>query len=538
MNSSATNSAAETDILVIGAGFSGIYAVFAARRLGYDVLGVEAGSDVGGTWYWNRYPGARCDVESLDYSYSFDADLQREWRWSERYATQPEIHAYIRHVADRFKLRQHFSFNERVLSARFDEARAVWIATTDKGRTIEARYVIFAGGSLSTPIKPNIPGIDDFAGEMHFTAKWPETSAEFKGKRVAVIGTGSSGIQSIPIIARSASHVTVLQRSANYSVPVLNVDLSDETWEREQATYMERRRKSFASGGGSPHEMHSFEAWSVDDAEREVLFEKGWQNGGVLFGKLFPNQTVDDEVNALARDFVERKIRSIVRNPDVAKNLTPTDHPIGTKRICTDSGYYDTFNRENVSLVNLRNEQIVRIHAGGITTTEREIPLDMLVIATGFDAMTGTLTRVDITGPRGDKLAETWAGGPTTFLGAMVPGFPNLFNICGPGSPSILSNVVLAAEQQLNFLLELIRSAEAKGFTMVEARRDAADAWTSHCAELADKTLFTKAPSWYMGANIEGKPRKFMPYIGGFGTYSRHCEDVRGADYKGMMFSS
>jgi cation diffusion facilitator CzcD-associated flavoprotein CzcO len=528
----------DCDVLVVGAGFAGLYAVYAARRLGYSVTGIEAGADVGGTWYWNRYPGARCDVESIDYSFSFDRDLQRDWRWSERYATQPEILAYANHVADRFRLRQHYRFNERVAAAAFDEGAAAWTVTLAGGGRLRARWVIFAAGSLSTPIRPDIPGIDDFAGETLFTARWPEEPVSFEGKRVGVIGTGASGIQSIPIIARSARRLTVFQRSPNYSVPAFNREIPDDEWRRIQAGYPERRRKSMQSGGGSPHEMHPAEIWDVPEEQREALFEEGWKKGGVLFAKIFPNQTADDRVNALARAFAEKKIRSILRDPALADELIPTDHPIGTKRICTDSGYFETFNRDNVDLVNLRREPIEAITPSGVRTRARTVDLDMLIFATGFDAMTGTITRVDITGPRGDRISEAWASGPLTLLGVMIPGFPNLFNITGPGSPSVLSNMILGAEQHVDWAFELIRSAGAGGHSIVEARRDAAEAWTAHVAEIADRTLFTRASSWYMGANVEGKKRGFMPYIGGFAGYIRHCESVREAGYKGFVFGS
>ncbi|MBO6726718.1 MAG: NAD(P)/FAD-dependent oxidoreductase [Rhizobiaceae bacterium] len=528
----------DCDVLVVGAGFAGLYAVYAARRLGHSVVGIEAGDDVGGTWYWNRYPGARCDVESIDYSYSFDAELQRDWRWTERYATQPEILAYARHVADRFKLRRHYRFNERVAAASFDEAAAAWTVQLAKGDRLRARWIIFAAGSLSTPIRPDISGIDDFAGEMLFTARWPEERVTFDGKRVGIIGTGASGIQCAPIIAQTAAKLTVFQRSPNYSVPAFNRALPDDEWAEIQASYSERRRQSFASGGGSPHEVDPREIWDIDEGERASLFENGWKKGGVLFAKIFPKQTMDERVNALARDFAEKKIRAIVRDESLADDLIPTDHAIGTKRICTDSGYFETFNRDNVELVNLRRDPIIEITERGVRTRNASHDLDMLIFATGFDAMTGTITRVDFRGPGGQSMAEAWADGPKTMLGLMVPGFPNLFNITGPGSPSVLTNMILGAEQHVNWALGLMSHTQQKGYTMVEARRDAADAWTAHVDAIASATLFTQAKSWYMGANVDGKKRTFMPYIGGFAAYIRECEAVREEGYKGFVFAS
>ncbi|TYB83208.1 flavin-containing monooxygenase [Maritimibacter fusiformis] len=523
------------DVAIIGAGFAGLYAIYKARSLGLDPVCIEAAPDVGGVWYWNRYPGARCDVESIDYSYSFDPELQRDWRWSERYATQPEILDYARHVADRYRLRRHIHFGERVLSARFDEDAARWTVTTDAGRTISARWLISAVGSLSAPVRPDIPGIDSFAGEVAFTATWPEQGVDYAGKRVAVIGTGSSGVQSIPIIAREAAHVTVFQRSANYSVPALNRPIPDDEWQELVENYPARRAKSLMSGGGSPHEAHPVPFAEVPEDERQRLFEDGWQKGGVLFAKVFQNQTADPEINDAARVFAEDKIRAIVKDPEVARDLMPEDTPIGTKRICTDSGYFQTFNRDNVTLVNLRRDPITEIVPGGIVTEAGLHEADILILATGFDAITGAVVRIDFEGPHGNRLAEDWADGPETYLGLAVPGFPNLFNISGPGCPGVLANMVLGGEHQVGWVFEMIRAAEARGHRLIEARASAARAWTDHVAELADRTLFTKGNSWYLGANIEGKKRVFMPYIGGLGNYVTYCDQVRAAGYKGFV---
>ncbi len=526
------------DVLVVGAGFAGIYTVIRARAAGLDVRGIEAGSDVGGTWYWNRYPGARCDVESIDYSYSFDEELQREWVWSERFAAQPEIRAYISHVADRYDVRPHFRFDERVTAARFDEASARWQVGTDAGTRMSARHLVLATGSLSAPHLPDIPGVDRFAGEVLMTAAWPEGPVDVSGKRVGVIGTGSSGIQSVPILAESAAHLTVFQRSANYTVPASNRPFDESDQVAIQRDYPQRRATSWASTAGSPHVSHPQEVWDLDeDAVREAL-EQRWQEGGVLFAKTFPNQTIDPAVNDIAREFAEAKIRSIVRDPQVAEDLIPTDHPIGTKRICTDDGYYATFNRDNVSLVNLRRTPIEEITADGIRTTDGLVELDVLVFATGFDAMTGAVTRIDIVGPRGESIADAWADGPVTYLGMTVPGFPNLFALNGPGSPSVLANMVLTAEQQVNWMVDLITHCDAHGHTLLEPRRDAAEAWFDHVNQAAAATLFPKANSWYMGANIDGKTRVFMPYIGGFKRYLDLCDEARDAGYAGFVLGS
>jgi cation diffusion facilitator CzcD-associated flavoprotein CzcO len=526
------------DFLVVGAGFAGMYALIQARRRGWSVLGLEAATGVGGVWFWNRYPGARCDVESLDYSYSFDEDLQQEWVWSERYATQPEIRRYAEHVAERFDLHRDLRFGARVVRATFDEASVLWTLETDGGEVFRARYVMFATGSLSTPNVPPIPGLETFAGRMLLTAQWPEEEVDFSGRRVGVVGTGSSGIQAIPIIAEAAERLTVFQRTPNFSVPVLNRDLPPEQLEEEKRNYAHRRTVSRASGGGSMHQAYPRAFEEIDDAERRAAFEAGWATGGVLFSKVFPNQMTDPVVNAAAAEFAAGKIRSIVADPRTAEDLVPTDHPIGTKRICTDSGYYATFNRDNVELVNLRREPITEITSWGVKTTTGSYELDVLVLATGFDALTGSLTRVDLRGPRGDVLAESWADGPQTLVGLLVPGFPNLFIPHGPGSPSVFANMVMGAEHQVDWVLDLVEHARSRGHTMVEARRDAAAAWTRHVDDVANGTLFPQAASWYSGANIEGKPASFMPYLGGLKGYIDRCSEVRDSDYAGVVFSS
>lgn len=538
MNHPASVTPAEPlDVLVVGAGFAGMYALIQARRRGWSVLGLEAAAGVGGVWFWNRYPGARCDVESLDYSYSFDDDLQQEWVWSERYATQPEIRRYAEHVAERFDLHRDLRFGVRVVRATFDEATALWTVETDGGEVHRARYVLFATGSLSTPNVPPISGLDTFAGRVLLTAEWPE-DVDLAGQRVGVVGTGASGIQAIPIIAEVAERLTVFQRTANFSVPVLNRDLPPEQLEEEKRNYAHRRTVSRASGGGSMHQAYPKAFEDIDDAERRAAFEAGWATGGVLFSKVFPNQMTDPVVNAAATEFAAEKIRSIVTDPQTAADLVPTDHPIGTKRICTDSGYYETFNRDHVELVNLRREPITEITGWGVKTTTGSYELDVLVLATGFDALTGSLTRIDLRGPRGDVLAESWADGPQTLVGLLVPGFPNLFTLHGPGSPSVFANMVMGAEHQVDWVVELIEHAQGRGHTMIEARGDAAAAWTRHVDDVANGTLFPQANSWYSGANIEGKAPSFMPYLGGFKGYVDRCSEVRDADYAGVVFSS
>ncbi|OCB45485.1 cyclohexanone monooxygenase [Mycobacterium malmoense] len=527
----------EADVIVIGAGFAGLYAVHRAASAGLSVLGLEAAPDVGGTWYWNRYPGARCDVESVDYSYSFDEELQQSWTWSERFAAQPEILAYLSHVADRFDLRRHYRFGVDVVGAAFERDR--WRVRTQDGQTHAAQFLICATGCLSAVNRPDIPGVDDFAGEAYFTAAWPREDPDLRGKRVGLLGTGSSGIQAVPIVAAQADRLVVFQRSANYSIPMPNRPWTPEEQRQIREQYPERRRASAYAAAGTPHGTYHKNAVDTDPRERAEALWRRWREGGVLFAKTFPDQNSDLAANHIAREFAEERIREIVADPVVAADLIPVDHPIGTKRICTDGGYYAAFNRDNVTLVNLRREPIEAITAGGVRTGAATYPCDVLIFATGFDALTGALTRIDPAGPGGVRLRDIWADGPVTFLGLMVPGLPNMFTISGPGSPSVLANMVLHAEVQVDWVIDLILTARRLGVTEVEPRRDAADAWTGHVATAAERTLFPKAASsWYLGANIAGKKRVFMPYAGGFGTYRRHCEEVARQDYAGLVLTT
>ncbi len=530
-----TGSSAEqtVDAVVIGAGFAGLYALHRLREQGLSVRVFEGGSDVGGTWYWNRYPGARCDVESVDYSYSFSEDLQQEWVWTEKYASQPEILRYLNHVADRFDLRRDISFGARVIAAELDEVTLRWTVATETD-TVTARFCIFATGALSTALTPNIPGRDQFGGASYHTGHWPHGGADLAGKRVGIVGTGSSGIQSIPLIAEQAEHVYVFQRSANYSVPAGNTEIDPQTRARVKATYGERRRLSRESGGGSPYAAYPKKTMDASPEERRAAFEARWQLGGVLFGKTFPDQTIDPVANDAAKAFVEAKIREIVADPIIAERLIPVDHPIGTKRICTDTDYYRTFNRDNVSLVDLRTAPIASIDVDGIVTTDARYDLDVLVFATGFDAMTGSLDRIDIRGRGRTTLKQAWSNGPRSYLGLGVDGFPNMFIVTGPGSPSVLANMVLGAEQHVDWIADCIADIDEHGAAAIEATSDAVDEWVAECNERAAATLFPAANSWYLGANVPGKPRVFMPFIGGFGVYGAICAEVAAAGYKGF----
>lgn len=522
------------DVVVVGAGFAGLYALHKLRGLGLSVRVLEAAPELGGTWYFNRYPGARCDVESVDYCYSFSDELQQEWNWTEKYATQAEILGYLNWVADKLDLRRDIAFNTRVDSVVLDEATLRWTVDTGNGQRLSARFCVMATGPLSAALTPDFPGLDTFAGEVYHTAAWPHAPVDFAGRRVAVIGTGSSGIQSIPIIAERAAHLYVFQRSPNYTVPAGNKPLSRQELDDIKAGYRERRRLSWRSGGGSPHITAAKPTMEFTPTERRAAFERRWQLGGVLFSKTFPDQMTDLHANDEARRFYEEKVRAVIDDPALADMLIPEDHPIGAKRICTDTNYFQTFNRPNVSLISLRATPIESVDAAGINTTGGRFDLDMIVLATGFDALTGALAKIDVVGRGGATLRDDWAHGPRTYLGLGVDGFPNLFVISGPGAPAVLANMVLHAEAQVNWIADAIAYLDDHGYAAIEATLDAVDAWGAECGRRAETTLFTKASSWYMGANVPGKPRGFMLFVGGFATYNDICAEVAAAGYEGF----
>jgi cation diffusion facilitator CzcD-associated flavoprotein CzcO len=522
------------DAVVVGAGFAGLYALHKLRSQGLSVRVFEAAPEVGGTWYYNRYPGARCDVESVDYCYSFSDELQQEWTWTEKYATQGEILRYMKWVADKLDLRSGITFNTRVASAVLDEDTLRWTVTTDGGEVISARFCIMATGPLSAALTPDFPGLSTFAGEVYHTAHWPHDPVDFTGKRVAVIGTGSSGIQSVPVIAQQAQQLYVFQRTPNYSVPAGNRTLTADDVAEYKANYAERRRLSWRSGGGSPHTPHPKLTMQATARERREAFEKRWELGGVLFSKTFTDQMTDMAANEEARKFYEEKVRAVIDDPHVADLLIPTDHPIGTKRICTDTNYFQTFNRPNVKLVSVRATPIESIDTTGINTTDAHYDLDVIVFATGFDAMTGALGKIDIVGRGGAQLREHWKDGPRTYLGLGVDGYPNLFIVSGPGAPAVLANMVLHAEAHVNWIADCITHLDQHGHAGIEATPDAVDNWLAECAQRAEATLFTKANSWYLGANVPGKPRVFMLFLGGFAVYNGICAEVANAGYKGF----
>ena len=527
------------DVAIVGAGLAGLYALHRLRGLGLRVRAFEAGSGIGGTWFWNRYPGARCDVESLEYSYSFSEDLQQEWRWPERYGTQPEILRYINHVADRFDLRRDIQLDTRIRAATYDRAANQWTLRTERGETVTARFCVMASGNLSTPRVPDLPDLDRFQGKWYHSGLWPSEPVGFSGQVVGVIGTGSSGVQMIPIIARQAKRLYVFQRTANFSLPARNAPMRPETERRHKASYRERRLAALDTPFGiAGHPPPTKSALDASPEERRQAYEAKWEEGGsISFLYAYTDLLVNKAANETASEFVREKIRATVQDRTVAELLAPKDHPIGTKRLCLDTEYYETYNRDNVTLVDVRRAPIAELTPSGLRTREREYALDSIVFATGFDAMTGALREIDIRVEGGLSLADKWAAGPTTYLGLMVAGFPNMFVITGPGSPSVKTQMIASIEQHTNWIAGCLAHMRAGDFTRVEAEARAEGDWVRHVNEVAEATLYPLANSWYLGANIPGKPRVFMPYVGGFHVYKQKCDAVAANSYDGFAMA-
>lgn len=538
MSSSQSNAAGKLDAIVIGAGFAGLYMLHRLRTLGFAAHAIEAGDDVGGTWYWNRYPGARCDVESRQYSYAFSDELQQEWRWPDKYAVQPDILNYINHVADRFDLRRDISFNTRVIAAHFDPEANLWTVETDSGERFTAAFCVMAAGNLTLPSVPAFPGLETFKGEWFHAARWPG-DADFSGKHVVLIGTGATGVQLVPKIAAQAEHLTVLQRTPNFSVPARNGPVDDEADTAYKADYAGQRRQALSTSFGmSGIELSTCSAMDVTPEERDRLYERRWQQGGsVNFLSTFTDLMTNEESNETASEFVRRKIRETVKDPAVAALLCPTDHPIGSKRLCVDTDYYETYNRPNVTLADIRSDPIEAVVPHGIKTRDRMFEADAIVFATGFDAITGAILSIDVTGRDGKTLQEKWAHGPATYLGLMTAGFPNMFIVTGPGSPSVKSNMVQSIEQHIEMIADSMDYMRRNGFATMEADPAAEQAWVAHVNDVADRTLYTHADSWYLGSNIPGKPRVFMPYVGGVPAYRRKCTEVVDAGYEGFLMT-
>jgi cation diffusion facilitator CzcD-associated flavoprotein CzcO len=527
----------DRDVVIVGAGFAGMYMLHRSRQIGLTAQVFEAGGGVGGTWYWNRYPGARCDIESLEYSYGFDDDLQQEWEWSERYAPQAELLRYAEHVADRYDLRRDMTFDTRVTSATYDGATATWAVRTDQGHEVTARHLVMATGCLSAANLPDIPGRDDFAGPTYHTGLWPHEGVDFSGQRVGVIGTGSSALQAIPIIAQQAKHLTVFQRTATYAVPAWNGPLDPDEVAKVKANYAEFRaaNRQMPSAFGAWVDPPTHATLEVTPEERRARFEERWRHGGLPFLSAFTDLLLDPQANEEAAAFVREKIGEVVEDPEVAARLRP-DQVIGCKRLCVDIGYYETFNRPNVTLVDLRATPIDRITPTGVATAAEEHELDCIVFATGFDAMTGALLRVDIRGRDGLALRDAWAAGPHTYLGLGVHGFPNLFLITGPGSPSVLTNMLVSIQQHVEWIADCLTYLREQGCSTIEAEHQAQESWVEYVNTIAGFTLFPTCNSWYLGANVPGKPRVFMP-LPGFATYAEQCDAVAADGYSGFALA-
>jgi cation diffusion facilitator CzcD-associated flavoprotein CzcO len=526
------------DAVIVGAGFAGLRALYTMRKAGLKCRVIEASDEPGGVWNYNRYPGARCDVESYDYSYGFSEELEQEWRWTERYAKQAEILSYIRHVVDKFDLARDISFSTRLESARYDEAHALWTVETSKGQSLKSRFLIMAVGQLSKPKKPEIPGEASFKGEIYHSALWPREEVDFTGKRVGIIGTGSSGVQMTPVIAEKADHLCVFQRTANYSIPACHAHISDEEDAAIKADYKTRREQARNSPSGLGFVPNGASAMDDPPEVREKNFEKAWNRLGFGFALVYKDILLNEEANEIAKEFVHRKIAEKVHDPETREKLTPKGFPFGTMRPAVDHLYYEAFNRDNVELVDIKEDPIKEITATGIRTENAEYPLDIIIFATGFDVFTGSLLAPEIVGRGGITLRERWEDGPKNYLGLSTVGFPNMFIMVGPGSPSLLSNVLVSTEDHADFIRDLILSMQAEGIDEVEANAEAEKRWVEHVNERSKETLYPKARSYYMGDEIPGKPHVFMPYSGGVRGYRRILQNVKQNHWEGFELHS
>lgn len=534
----------EVDVVVVGAGMSGLYAQKVLRERGLRVVVLEKGAGVGGTWFWNRYPGARCDVPSMEYSFGFDPDLEQEWDWTEHFASQPEIERYLNHLADRYDLRRDIRLSTAVTAMTWDDDSATWTVDTETGEQVRARFAVMATGGLSAPYTPTWPGIETFEGTIVQTSLWPEEGVELEGKRIGIVGTGSSGVQAIPELAKVAEHLTVFQRTAAFTWPSRNRPLSDEEQAAVKARYRELRAEQYASFAATAGTTGAV-IFTVPTDQRRILEstpeerEAALAEHGFSACRVWTDTASDLEANEMAVELFREMVRRTVKDPDVAESLSPRGYPLGCKRPVLDSNYFETFNRDDVTLVDLRKDPIVEVTPTGIRTEQRFVELDVLVLATGFDAMTGALTRIDVRGRDGRRLRDDWAEGPRTYLGIGIEGYPNLFVCVGPGSPGVLANYPPQIELQVGWIAEFIEYLVEHGLTRAEAERAAQDAWCDHVNEAGQGTMFTAAScnSWYLGANIEGKPRVFLPYVGGLTNYMARCNDVAEHGYEGFTIS-
>ncbi|MDC1194652.1 NAD(P)/FAD-dependent oxidoreductase [Pseudomonadota bacterium] len=526
----------EYDAIIVGAGFAGLYQLICLRdQLGLNCLVIETGDDVGGTWYWNRYPGARCDTESHAYSYYFSEELLKEWTWSERYPGHTEIRKYINFVADKFDLKKNILFNEKVINAEFNDSSNKWNLVTSNENHFQAKFLIAAVGCLSNTNIPKIKGLDSFKGKYYHTGNWPKTGVSFTDKKVGQIGTGSTGIQAVPVIAAEAKHLTVFQRTANYSIPARNVPLSQKFKDHVKQDHKYYKEFLKRTPNGHPFEISSRLVSDVNKEEMNEIYEKAWEKGGLQFRATFNDLVTNIEANKTASEFIKGKIRKTVSNKKFANILSDIDHPYAGKRPPIDSNYFEAFNRDNINLIDLRSDPILQIKQKGIQTKENYFDLDIIVFATGYDAMTGPLLNMNIAGKQNLKLDDYWKEGPKSFLGLQIPGFPNLFTITGPGSPSVLTNMPMAIEQHVEWIRDCISYVNEKNYSRIEADPKSSKEWGDEVNAVANKTLLpTVKHSWYLGANIPGKPQVFMPYAGGLPKYTEVCNEVKSNNYKGF----
>lgn len=525
------------DVIVIGAGFAGLYALYQFRERGYITQVIEAGSDIGGTWFWNRYPGARCDIESLQYSYSFSEEIQQEWHWSELYGTQPEILSYIHFVAERLHLRSGIMLNTRVSSLTFNESENTWAVQCESGELLFSRHCIMATGCLSAPLEPDIPGLERFGGEIYRTTNWPTESVDFAGKSVGLIGTGATGVQLAPVVAEQCEQLTVFQRTPNYSIPAHNRTMDakhEQTW---KAHYAQNRTDAARTRNNAIMHHGKEPGENMPLTKLRDIFEKRWQMGGLNFLYGVTDLVTNKRVNGAAAQFVCDKIAERVNDPVTARKLMPKGQILGAKRLCADTRYYETFNRSNVSLVDLSEEALQTVTESGLKTSDNDYQLDTLILATGFDAMTGALNRIDITGAGGKTLRQHWAEGARTLLGLTVADMPNLFLITGPGSPSVLSNMVTSIEQNVDWACDCIDYLYQHDYQRITATPNAEQRWVDHVREVADRTLLPTQQTWYVGANVPGKAQIYLPYIGGVTQYLKHCRRIADNDYEGFRLN-
>lgn len=533
---SANSAVKKVDVVVVGAGIGGMYAVHKFREMNLSVQGIESGGDIGGVWYWNRYPGARCDLMSIDYSYSFSKEIQQEWTWSEQFAAQPEILSYLNFVADKLDLRKDIQFNTRVIRAEFNEQSHTWFVTTNTGDIFEAPYCVMATGPLSIPKDPDFAGTKDFQGDIYFAGKWPHEGVDFTGKRVGLVGTGSSGIQITPVVAETAQSLHVFQRTPSFSLPMRNVELDDEYIEEVKNNYNGLRETAGASrlGGMRPVTTRAF--FSVPRGQRVQLMEDAWNQGGLAFLGTFSDLLVNEKANDQVADFVRSKIEQVIDDPQLAEQLKPQGYPVFARRPCLDTSYYEAFNKPHVHLVDCINDPIEKLTAKGVKTTSRETELDILIFATGYDSLSGAMMAFDIIGRNEKPLKEKWVEGPVSYMGLLIKDFPNLFSVCGANGPSALANIFTLNEQNVDWIADCIQHMRDKGIATVEATAEAESDWMGVVADMARKTLISKAKTWYVGANIEGKPTGLTIYAGGFLAYRQFCDNVVAEGYSGLVF--